>query len=240
MHWICPLYKLSTCWTQLVEHIWTPCYEVLSSVESNLKLVKLLVQHSSTFPLFRGHPCVAQQSQVHLHSNARHVEPTHAQCPAYTKIAMVHLHHFLVTCSVLNHELFHNVVVASFFCFLSSSLSLLTKSAAKHFRVLRGWIYLRFSATIQHEPLWNLRNAQHVESLSRSFEHPTRQHVTPQQALNMLRACTVNKSSALAGGLTVSGLCSYHLSGTFFFWDFITVVLIHLPIDICSCHIVPL
>ena len=35
MHWICPLYKLSTCWAQ-----WTPCWEVLSLVESNLKLVK--------------------------------------------------------------------------------------------------------------------------------------------------------------------------------------------------------
>ena len=56
---------------------------MLSLVESNLKLVKLFAQHGSTFPLFRGHPCVAQQSRVHLYSNAQHVEPTHAQCPAY-------------------------------------------------------------------------------------------------------------------------------------------------------------
>jgi len=40
----------------------------------------------STFPLFRCHPCVAQQSRVHLHSSARHFEPTHAQCLACPKI----------------------------------------------------------------------------------------------------------------------------------------------------------
>ena len=34
MHWIFPLYKLSTCWAQQVERIWTPCWEVLSGVES--------------------------------------------------------------------------------------------------------------------------------------------------------------------------------------------------------------
>ena len=34
MHWICPLYKLSSCWAQQVERIWTPCWEVLSGVES--------------------------------------------------------------------------------------------------------------------------------------------------------------------------------------------------------------
>ena len=84
---------------------------MLSLVESNLKLVKLFAQHGSTFPLFGGHPCVAQQSRVHLHSNAQHVEPTHAQCPAYTKIAMVHSHYFLVACGVLDHELFHYAVV---------------------------------------------------------------------------------------------------------------------------------
>ena len=59
---------------------------MLSLVESNLKLVKLLAQHGSTFYLFRGPPCVAQQSGVHLHSKAQHVEPKHAQCPAYPKI----------------------------------------------------------------------------------------------------------------------------------------------------------
>ena len=32
MHWICPLYKLSTCWAQKVERIWTSCWEVLSAV----------------------------------------------------------------------------------------------------------------------------------------------------------------------------------------------------------------
>ena len=34
MHWICPLYKLSTFWAQQVERIRAPCWEVLSGVES--------------------------------------------------------------------------------------------------------------------------------------------------------------------------------------------------------------
>ena len=76
---------------------------MLSLVESNLKLVKLFARHGSTFPLFRGHPCVAQQSRMHLHSNAQLVEPTHAQCPAYLKISMVYSHHFLVACTSLDH-----------------------------------------------------------------------------------------------------------------------------------------
>ena len=38
------------------------------------QLVKLFAQHGSTFPLFRGHSCVAQQSRVHLRSNAQRVE----------------------------------------------------------------------------------------------------------------------------------------------------------------------
>ena len=80
---------------------------MLSLVESNLKLVKLFAEHCSAFPLFRGHSCVGQHSLVDLHSNAQHVEPTHAQCAAYRKIAMVHSNHFLVACSVLDHELFH-------------------------------------------------------------------------------------------------------------------------------------
>ena len=65
------------------EHPVERCWAVLSLVESNLKLVKLFAQHGSTFPLFRGHPCVVQQSRVHLHSNAQQVEPTQAQWPAY-------------------------------------------------------------------------------------------------------------------------------------------------------------
>lgn len=85
MHWIPPLYMPSTYWAQQVECIWTPCWEVLSLIESNLKLVKLFTPHGSTFPLFHGHPCVAQQSWVHLYSNAQHVEPTHGHghWPAY-------------------------------------------------------------------------------------------------------------------------------------------------------------
>ena len=85
------------------EHPVESSWAVLSLVESNLKLVKLFAQHGSTVPLFRGHPCVAQRSRVHLHSNAQLVEPTHAQCPAYPKIAMVHSYHFLVACSALDH-----------------------------------------------------------------------------------------------------------------------------------------
>ena len=30
--------------------------------------------------------CVDQQGRVHLHSNAQHIEPTHAQCPACQKL----------------------------------------------------------------------------------------------------------------------------------------------------------
>ena len=47
----------------------------MSLVESNLKQVKLFAQHGATFPLFRSHPCVAEQSRVHLHSNTQHVSP---------------------------------------------------------------------------------------------------------------------------------------------------------------------
>ena len=67
------------------EHPVETCWAVLSLVESNLKLFKLFAQRGSTLSLFRGHPCVAQQNRVHLHSNAQHVEPTLAQCPAYKK-----------------------------------------------------------------------------------------------------------------------------------------------------------
>ena len=52
---------------------------MLSLVESNLKVVKLFAQHGSTFPLFRGHPCVAQQSRVHLHYNALYWEFKHIE-----------------------------------------------------------------------------------------------------------------------------------------------------------------
>ena len=68
------------------EHPVENCWAALSLVESNVKLVKLFAQHGSIFPLFRGHPCVAQQRLLHLHSNAQNVEPTHAQYPAYPKI----------------------------------------------------------------------------------------------------------------------------------------------------------
>ena len=85
MDWICPLYKLSTCWGQRVERIWRRCWEVLSLVESNLKLAKLFAQHGSIFPLFRGHPCVAQQSRVHLHNSAQHAEPTLGAVPSVSK-----------------------------------------------------------------------------------------------------------------------------------------------------------
>ena len=118
---------------------------MLSLAESkNLELVKLIAQHGPTFPLFRGHRSVAQQSRVHLHSNPQHVEPTQAQCPTYPKIAMVLLHHFLLACSVLDHELFQYVVVAFFTactpnlrsCFTTSffCLSVLINRVAKSSR----------------------------------------------------------------------------------------------------------
>ena len=118
---------------------------MLSLVESNLKLVKLFAQHDSTFPLFRGHPYVAQQSRVHLHSNAQHVEPMHAQCPAYTKIAMVYSHHFLVAYSVLDHELFHDVVVASFTASTLSPRSCFTSSFFCLFVLINEFAYYKCS-----------------------------------------------------------------------------------------------
>ena len=114
---------------------------MLSVVESNLKLVKLFAEHCSTFPLFRGHPCVAQQSLVDLHSNAQHVEPTHAQCAAYRKIAMVHSYHFLVACSVLDHELFPYVVVASFTASTPNPCSCFTASFFCPFVLMNEFAY---------------------------------------------------------------------------------------------------
>ena len=113
----------------------------MSLVESNLKLVKLFTQHGSTFPLFRDHPCVAQQSRVDLFSNAQHVEPMHAQCPAYQKIAMVHSHHFLVACSVLDHELFRYVVVASFIASTPNPRSCFTTSFFSLFVLINEFAY---------------------------------------------------------------------------------------------------
>ena len=178
MHWICPLYKLSTCWAQQVERIWTPsvekCWAVLCLVESNLKLVKLFAQQGSTFPLFGCHPCVA------LHSNTQLVEPTHAQCPAYAKIVMVHSHHFLVACSVLDHELLYYVVVASFTASTPNPRSCFTASLFCPFALMNEFAYSKCSQAFSCsegmnipqpwfniEPLWNLRTAHHVESLLR-------------------------------------------------------------------------
>ena len=122
---------------------------MLSSVESNLKLVKLLAQHGSTFSLFRSHPCVAQQSGVHLHSNAQHVEPRHAQCPAYSKIP--------------GHD-------ESTWAFEKSSDCSI--NSAQSCDAIQVFV----------EVIWTPRST------------------TPQQTLNMLTACTVDKSSAFPRG----------------------------------------
>ena len=116
---------------------------MLSLVELNLKMVKLFAQHSSTFPLFRGHPCVAQQLEVevHLYSNAQHVEPMHAQCPAYPKIAMVHSQHSLVDCSVFDHELIPYVVVASFTASTPNPRSCFTTSFFPPFVLINEFAY---------------------------------------------------------------------------------------------------
>mgnify|MGYP006964552285 CR=1 FL=1 len=108
-----------------------------------------------------------------------HVEPTQAQCPAYPsnilQDGVATVRSFQESSKDKNSTFSTSFFFVAFLC---SSMSSLTRSAAKHFRVLRRWIYLRFSAIIQHEPLWNLRNAQfqHVESLLRSFERPAEQH----------------------------------------------------------------
>ena len=120
---------------------------MLSLVESNLKIVKLFAQHGSTFPLFRGHPCLAQQLEVevHLYSNAQHVEPMHAQCPAYPKIAMVYSQHSLVDCSVFDHELFPYVVVASFTASTPNPSSCFTTSFFCPFVLINEFAYEKCS-----------------------------------------------------------------------------------------------
>ena len=122
---------------------WAHLNTLLSLVESNLKLVKLFAQRGSTFPLFGGHPCVAQQSRVHLHRNAQHVKPMHAQCPAYPNI--------------LSHDS--------------------TWAFVKSWDCSTCWVIV--------EVIWRPRS------------------MTPQQTLNMLRACTVDKSSAFARSISL-------------------------------------
>ena len=59
-----------------------------------------------------------------------------------------------------------------------------TKSSAFAQQRSTCWAHARsaqriqgFSAKIQHEPMWNIRTAQHVESLLRSFEHRAQRHL---------------------------------------------------------------
>ena len=56
-------------------------------------------------------------------------------------------------------------------CICTATLNMLSPRTRSAQRIQR------FSAMIQHEPLWNLRTAQHVESLLRSFEHRAQQHL---------------------------------------------------------------
>lgn len=88
----------------------------------------------------------------------------------------------LCCCSILycfyaeSTLLFYHVV---FFYFLSSSMSSLTRSAAKHQSCSEE---MNISKILSHDSTWAFVksseiNAQHVESLLRSFEHPAQQHL---------------------------------------------------------------
>ena len=68
------------------------------------------------------------------------------------------LTHFL--CFAVIHVLLDKVE-----CIYTATLNMLSPRTRSAQRIQR------FSAMIQYEPLWNLRIAQHVESLLRSFEH---------------------------------------------------------------------
>ena len=81
MQWICPPCKLATCWAQQVERIWTPCWEVLSGVEScwfkfetgqTLRSTRLNISFVSRSPM----PCTATLNML----------SPRTQCPAYPTI----------------------------------------------------------------------------------------------------------------------------------------------------------
>ena len=150
---------------------------MLGLVESNLKLVKLFAQLSSTFPLFRGHPCVAQQSPVHLHGNIQHVEPTHTQCPAYPlRVLIYQTFHKTAsqelevlqessnvknskrgkTRSVLDHQLFHYVVVAYFTAATWNPCSCLTTSLFCLFTLINEFAYQICSQALLYSEEMNI------------------------------------------------------------------------------------
>ena len=56
-------------------------------------------------------------------------------------------------------------------CICTATLNMLSPRTRSAQRIQR------FSAMIEHEPLWNRRTAQHVESLLRSFGHLAQQHL---------------------------------------------------------------
>ena len=108
MHWICPLYKLSTCWAQQVERIWTLCWEVLSDVES----CWVKFETGQTFSSTRLNIFFVSRSSIRGLTKSSAFAQQRSTCWAPR-----------------------------------------TRSAQR---------IQRFSAMIQHEPLWNLRIAQHV------------------------------------------------------------------------------
>ena len=85
MHWICPLYKLSTCWAQQVQRIWTLRWEVLSDVES----CWVKFETGQTFSSTRLNIFFVSRSSMRSSTKSsalNMLSPTHAQCPAYPKI----------------------------------------------------------------------------------------------------------------------------------------------------------
>ena len=105
------------------------CWVLLSQIWNWSNFSLNTAQHFLCFAVIHAQQL---EVEVHLYSNAQHVEPMHAQCPAYPKIAMVHSHHSLVDCSVLDHELFPYVVVASFTASTPNPRSCFTVDHHKH------------------------------------------------------------------------------------------------------------
>ena len=181
MHWIHPLYKLSTCWAQQVERIWTPCWEVLSGVEScwvkfetgqtfrSTRLNISFVSRSSMFGSTKSNAFAQQRSTCWAHARAVPSISKNFQCS----------------------RSFHYVVVASFTASTLNPRSCFTTSFFLPFCPHQWVRLLEVQPTIftflSHDSTWAFVKSSEcstskpqkhdVESFLRSFEHPARQHL---------------------------------------------------------------
>ena len=124
---------------------------------------------------------------------------------------MVHSHHFLVACSVLDHEIFQCGVVASFTASTPNPRSCFTTSFFCLFVLINEFAYWKCSQAfscsekmniptiLSHDSTWAFVECSTCWVIVEFIWTP--RSITPQQTLNMLRACTVDKSSAFARGL---------------------------------------